>query len=125
MPQRRIGALVALAALVASAAPAMAADMVGIGAQQNPYGLASLWGHGDGIARGTVVALLAMSMGSWYVIITKLIDQIVLQRQAGMAERRSGRRPACTRESRRWGGAAPFVPLSNMCSARGKAARAP
>jgi biopolymer transport protein ExbB len=53
----------------------------------NPYGLSALWNGGDEIARGTLVILLIMSMGSWYVIITKLIEQFVLTSQARRAER--------------------------------------
>jgi biopolymer transport protein ExbB len=52
----------------------------------NPYGLGALWAAGDYVARGTIGILLIMSMGSWYVIITKLIEQSVLARQARAAE---------------------------------------
>ena len=41
----------------------------------NPYGFSALWQGGDFVARGTLVMLLIMSMGSWYVIITKFIEQ--------------------------------------------------
>jgi biopolymer transport protein ExbB len=54
---------------------------------ENPYGLSALWHGGDFIARGTLIALLVMSMGSWYVIITKLVEQFVLAHQARQAER--------------------------------------
>ena len=54
---------------------------------ENPYGLSALWKGGDFIARGTLIALLIMSMGSWYVIITKLIEQMTIARQARQAER--------------------------------------
>jgi biopolymer transport protein ExbB len=59
----------------------------------NPYGLTALWHGGDDIARGTLGVLLLMSMGSWYVIITKLIEQTVLARQARGAERTFWRAP--------------------------------
>jgi biopolymer transport protein ExbB len=45
---------------------------------ENPYGLSALWNGGDFVARGTVIALLLMSIGTWYVMITKLIEQSVL-----------------------------------------------
>jgi biopolymer transport protein ExbB len=48
----------------------------------NPYGLKQLWEGGDFVARGTLIILLIMSMGSWYIIITKLIDQIRVMSQA-------------------------------------------
>jgi biopolymer transport protein ExbB len=48
----------------------------------NPYGLDALWKGGDMVARSTLVILILMSMGSWYVIATKLAEQIKLNRQA-------------------------------------------
>jgi len=48
----------------------------------NPYGLSALWVHGDVIARTTLVALLLMSMATWYVLVTKLIEQSRLLDQA-------------------------------------------
>lgn len=53
----------------------------------NPYGLSALWNGGDFVARGTLVLLVIMSVGSWYVIITKLIEQTMLLRQAREANR--------------------------------------
>lgn len=55
---------------------------------ENPYGLDALWKSGDFIARGTLLILVLMSMGSWYIIITKLIDQIRLAGQAKEARSR-------------------------------------
>jgi len=52
---------------------------------ENPYGLDSLWRQGDYVSRGTLIILLIMSMGSWYVIVTKLIEQYRLVRQAEAA----------------------------------------
>jgi biopolymer transport protein ExbB len=70
------------------AAPPPATEMV-----ENPYGLSALWNAGDIIARGTLIMLLIMSMGSWYVIITKFIEQVVLASQARQAEREFWRAP--------------------------------
>ncbi|MCE2667599.1 MAG: MotA/TolQ/ExbB proton channel family protein, partial [Limnohabitans sp.] len=39
--------------------------------EENPYGLSALWAQGDIVAKGTLLILVLMSMGSWYVIITK------------------------------------------------------
>jgi biopolymer transport protein ExbB len=39
--------------------------------QTHPYGLESLWLQGDFITKGVAVLLLAMSVASWYVILTK------------------------------------------------------
>jgi len=41
----------------------------------NPYGLSALWAQGDWVAKGTLLILVLMSMGSWYVIFTKLAEQ--------------------------------------------------
>lgn len=48
----------------------------------NPYGLDALWKGGDFVARGTLIILVLMSMGSWYILITKLIDQMRMTGQA-------------------------------------------
>jgi biopolymer transport protein ExbB len=52
---------------------------------ENPYGLKALWNEGDFVAKGTLIILILMSMGSWYITITKLIDQIKLNKQANEA----------------------------------------
>jgi biopolymer transport protein ExbB len=55
---------------------------------ENPYGLAQLWRQGDYVARGTIVILLIMSMGTWYVLVLKLIEQARLGAQAREAEKK-------------------------------------
>ena len=64
--------------------PAVAA--VAAVAEDNPYGLSALWAQGDLVAKGTLLVLLIMSMGSWYVIFTKLAEQAKLQKQARTAQ---------------------------------------
>ncbi len=51
----------------------------------NPYGLDALWGQGDLVARGTLVLLLLFSLGSWYVLATKLVQSLRLAREARLA----------------------------------------
>ena len=51
----------------------------------NPYGLDALWSQGDFVSRGTVVLLGLMSMASWTILVTKLIEQFRLMRQAKAA----------------------------------------
>jgi biopolymer transport protein ExbB len=53
----------------------------------NPYGLGALWGQGDFIARGTLIALAIMSASTWYILITKLLEQNQLLRQAKLANK--------------------------------------
>lgn len=48
----------------------------------NPYGLAALWSQGDLIAKGTLVLLVLMSLASWYVIFSKLLEQAGISMQA-------------------------------------------
>jgi biopolymer transport protein ExbB len=43
--------------------------------QHNPYGLGALWEEGDMVAKGTLVLLLIMSAGTWFIIFTKLWEQ--------------------------------------------------
>lgn len=52
----------------------------------NPYGLSALWAQGDIVAKSTLLILVLMSMGSWYVIITKLIEQSRVLRLAKAAQ---------------------------------------
>ena len=61
-------AVAPVAAPVAATAPAGEHD-------DNPYGLGALWAQGDIVAKGTLLILVLMSMGSWYVIITKFFEQ--------------------------------------------------
>jgi biopolymer transport protein ExbB len=61
------------AAPAAPAAPAAAAAPSAH--EENPYGLSALWAQGDVVAKGTLLILVLMSMGSWYVIITKYVEQ--------------------------------------------------
>ncbi len=48
----------------------------------NPYGLEALWKQGDFVSKGTLIILIIMSMGSWYIIFTKLFEQGKLLRSA-------------------------------------------
>jgi biopolymer transport protein ExbB len=66
----------------AASAPAAAAPAVTEQAVENPYGLKALWEQGDAVAHGTLVIMLIMSMGSWYVIFTKLYEQSKMLKSA-------------------------------------------
>ena len=52
---------------------------------ENPYGLEALWKGGDLVARITLGILAIMSMGSWYIIITKVYEQARMGHQARAA----------------------------------------
>ena len=75
----------AVAAPAADAGTPVPPAMPSKDAVENPYGLDALWKGGDFVARGTLIILVIMSMGSWYILITKLIDQIRLGGQAKAA----------------------------------------
>jgi biopolymer transport protein ExbB len=57
-------------------------------AQANPYGLAQLWAKGDLVARGVIVLLAIMSIGTWYIFFTKYWEQSRMLGQAAQVEKR-------------------------------------
>ena len=64
---------------------ANAAAVITEEAVDNPYGLKALWSQGDFVAKGTLTIMTIMSMGSWYVIFTKLIDQRAMLKSGAAA----------------------------------------
>ena len=73
---------------MAAAQPAApAAALVTKETVDNPYGLSALWQQGDFVARGTLMILVIMSMGSWYILITKLWESFKLSSEARSAGR--------------------------------------
>ncbi|QCP14699.1 MotA/TolQ/ExbB proton channel family protein [Pseudoduganella umbonata] len=48
---------------------------------ENPFGFKAAWESGP-VAKGTIIIMSIMSIGSWYIIITKLLDQMKIMRQA-------------------------------------------
>ncbi len=79
------------AATVAPAAPAApvaaAPGKAAVEAVDNPYGLEALWKGGDAVDRITLAILAIMSMGSWYIIITKVYEQAKMNKAAKAAEK--------------------------------------
>jgi len=49
---------------------------------ENPYGLEALWKQGDFVSKGTLIILVIMSMGSWYIMFVKVYEQYKLFREA-------------------------------------------
>ena len=66
----------------AAAEPATSRETV-----ENPYGPQAMWKSGDFITRGVLIILLIMSFGSWYIMVTKLFEQLRLNRQARDAQK--------------------------------------
>ena len=58
-----------------------------VAATDNPYGLAGLWQHGNIVSRGTLIVLVVMSLGSWFIILTKLWDQRNMKKSARIVEK--------------------------------------
>ncbi|PUE25494.1 MotA/TolQ/ExbB proton channel family protein [Limnohabitans sp. Jir72] len=93
-PKEAAPAAPAAAAAPAPAAPAEAAPApvaapaptAATAEEENPYGLSALWSQGDAVAKGTLLILVLMSMGSWYVIFTKFAEQAKLNKQAKAAQ---------------------------------------
>ena len=54
-------------------------------ALENPYGLESLWKTSDAIAKTVLLLLLIMSVGSWYIMVVKVLEQAKIGRQARAA----------------------------------------
>jgi biopolymer transport protein ExbB len=55
---------------------------------ENPYGIEALWKQGDFVSRGTLIILVIMSIGSWYIGIVKLIEQARLMKDAREADQK-------------------------------------
>ncbi len=60
---------------------------------ENPYGLEALWRGSDWVAKATLVILVIMSMGTWYIIIVKLYEQMKLKREGRAARSTFWRAP--------------------------------
>ena len=67
-----------------AAAPAVAAAPA---AAENPYGLAGLWFDGTIVSRSTLVILAIMSLGSWFIMLTKLWEQRGMKKSAKIVEK--------------------------------------
>jgi biopolymer transport protein ExbB len=75
----------AIAYLFTLSAAARAQDVVVAAAGDvpgNPYGIQAVWAQGDLVARGTLLILVLMSMASWYVIVTKYLEQSRVNKQS-------------------------------------------
>src|SRR5438045_2382552 len=75
------------AAPAPSTAAAPAAGARSMELVDNPYCLEALWKGGDIVAKVTLGILALMSMGSWYIIITKVYEQFRMGAQARAADR--------------------------------------
>jgi biopolymer transport protein ExbB len=60
---------------------------------ENPFGPSAVW-NGGVVSRGTLIILSLMSMGSWYIIITKLLDQMKIFKQSKEAHAKFWKAPS-------------------------------
>lgn len=64
-----------IAAVLLTALPALVYATPAAAAEANPYGLGALWSNGDFIARTVLLIMVVMSVGTWYIMIIKFLEQ--------------------------------------------------
>jgi biopolymer transport protein ExbB len=77
-------------------AAAPAAPAVAPGAKEevhNPFGISAVW-DGGFVPRATLIILALMSMGTWYIIITKFLDQMKIFKQSKEATAKFWKAPS-------------------------------
>src|SRR6185503_1989987 len=73
----------------AAAAPAPAGPgEPGTAQVENPYGLGALVENGDFVSHGVLGILALMSLGTWYIFVTKYWEQARLMGQAKVTEKK-------------------------------------
>src|ERR1700704_2134337 len=55
--------------------------------EQQVYGLIPLWVNGNIVTRATLIVLVIMSLGSWFIIFTKVWDQGNMKKSARIVEK--------------------------------------
>src|SRR5882672_935637 len=55
--------------------------------EQQVYGLIPLWVNGNIVTRATLIVLIIMSLGSWFIIFTKVWDQRNMKKSARIVEK--------------------------------------
>jgi biopolymer transport protein ExbB len=68
--------------------PVSGAGEPGTAQVENPYGLGALIENGDFVSHGVLVILTLMSLGTWYIFVTKFVEQARLMGQAKMTEKK-------------------------------------
>ncbi|WP_206957697.1 MotA/TolQ/ExbB proton channel family protein [Trinickia acidisoli] len=74
----------------------------------NPYGLGALWKNGDFVARFVLILLAVMSMGSWYIMITKFFEQFRANRRAKAADQQLWSAPSLAEGTKQLDESSPF-----------------
>ena len=81
-------------AAAAPAAPPKAAPGKAAESIENPYGFQALLRGSDLVAKITLAILAIMSMGSWYIIITKVYEQAKMGKHAKAADKTFWKAPS-------------------------------
>ena len=81
-PAAEASASASLPAITPVPAPGASAAKKSGDTLDNPYGIEALWKTSDNIARTVLLLLAIMSIGSWYIMITKLLEQSKMNRHA-------------------------------------------
>ncbi len=101
-----LAALIAAASLLfagwvyAQANPAAVVPAPATNVVENPYGIDALWQQGDFVAKGTLIILVIMSLGSWYIGVVKLIEQQRLIRDGNEVREKFWKAPSAAEGSR-------------------------
>ncbi len=69
-------------------APAGEAPSAETATVENPYGLGALVREGDFVSRGVLILLVIMSLGTWYIFVTKFVEHARLLSQAKATEKK-------------------------------------
>jgi biopolymer transport protein ExbB len=93
------------AAAPAAAAPAAAGEKKE--EIENPFGPAAVW-EGGVVSRGTVIILALMSIGSWYIIVTKLLDQMKIFKQSKETNQKFWKAPSIAAGSQQLSNGSPY-----------------
>ena len=100
-PAAPVAADAAAPAAADAAAPAKTEEV------HNPFGLSAVW-DGGFVPRATLIILSIMSIGSWYIIITKLLDQMKIFKQAKEAAAKFWKAPSIAAGSATLSEGSPF-----------------
>jgi biopolymer transport protein ExbB len=98
------------AADAAASAPAAAPAAGGEAKKEeveNPFGIQAVW-EGGVVSRMTLIILAIMSMGSWYIIVTKLLDQMKIFKQSKETNQKFWKAPSIAAGSAQLTDGSPF-----------------
>lgn len=60
----------------------VAAEAVAEEGHSEAFSMQALWTEGDIVARSTLIAMIIMSIATWFIVTTKFVDQMALSRQS-------------------------------------------